>query len=126
MLLQLFTFLFDEDPISSEKSKHFCILCLTSHEPVMYNFSTVLYLVPLHDIVSAGIFTQNFGEIFSLLFVCEHIFCFLLNMFHLHAVTNDQAARDCCALVLTAQVQEGTTCLALANMQRAQHMYSVS
>jgi hypothetical protein len=73
-----------------KKSKHFCILCLTSHEPVMYDFPTVLYLVPLHDTVSAGIFTQNFGEIFLLLFVCEHTFCLLLNMFNLHAVDHRQ------------------------------------
>jgi len=68
MLFRLFTFLFDEDPASSEKSKHFCIFCLTSHEPIMYNFSTLLYLVPLHDTVSAGIFTENFGEIFFIAF----------------------------------------------------------
>jgi len=90
MLFRLFAFLFDEDPASSEKSKRFCILYLTSREPVMYNFSTVLYLVPLHVTVSAGIFTQNFGEIFPLLFVCEHTFCFLLNTFHLHAVSKQQ------------------------------------
>jgi len=70
MLFQLFMFLSDEGAASSEKSKCFRIFCLTSHEPVMYNFSTVLYLVPLHDTVSAGIFTQNFGEIFLFLFVC--------------------------------------------------------
>jgi len=66
MLFRLFTFLFDEDPASSEKSKHFYISCLTSHEPVIYNFLTVLYLVPLHDTV-LEFFSQNFDEIFSLL-----------------------------------------------------------
>jgi len=92
----------------------FLYFMLTSHEPVMYNFSAVLcvWFLYMTQLV-LDFFKQNFAEIFSLLFVCEHTFCILLNTLHLHAVTTGSKRLLC-------------SCCDCPSIKRAQNMCCVS
>jgi hypothetical protein len=65
-------------PVSLQLKHNVFIFFVSSTKPVTENFYTILYIVPLHSMVDAGNFLQNFWHNFS------HNICF--TVYHIHLI----------------------------------------